>query len=248
MQIGQMSEATIRIVFFVGVLGLISSWELLSPRRKLSQKKISRWLSNLGLVSLNTVLVRIVLPMSAVGFAHSAQENSWGLFNNIQIPLPWAVVASLLLLDLAIYLQHVSFHVIPLFWRFHKMHHADMDIDVTTGVRFHPMEILLSMGIKLAVIALLGIPVLAVLIFEVVLNAMSMFTHGNVYILEKCDRYLRWIFVTPDMHRIHHSIYVEETNSNFGFHVSLWDRLFRTYKEQPKDGQINMVIGCKDSI
>ncbi len=240
------SETLIRLGFFVGVLGVISVWELLSPRRNLTQKKLSRWLPNLGIVVFNTVLLRFILPVSAVGFALTAQDNNWGLFNHTNISLPWAIVISLVVLDFTIYLQHVSFHSIPLFWRFHKMHHADLDVDVTTGVRFHPVEILISMGIKFAVIAILGAPAMAVLIFEVVLNAMSMFTHGNVYMLNRLDHSLRWFVVSPDMHRIHHSIYVEETNSNYGFHLSLWDRLFRTYKEQPKDGHLNMVIGLRE--
>lgn len=228
------------------MLGVISVWELLSPRRNLTQKKLSRWLPNLGLVVFNTVLLRFILPVSAVGFALTAQDNNWGLFNHANISLPWAIVISLVVLDFTIYLQHVSFHFIPVFWRFHKMHHADLDVDVTTGVRFHPVEILISMGIKFAVIAILGAPAVAVLIFEVVLNAMSMFTHGNVYMLTRLDHYLRWFVVSPDMHRIHHSIYVDETNSNYGFHLSLWDRLFQTYKEQPKDGHLNMVIGLRE--
>ncbi len=236
----------IRMGFFVGVLGLVSSWELLKPRRKLTQKKLARWLPNLGVVTFNTVLLRFIFPMSAVGFALTARENNWGIFNQLRVPLPWVLLISLILLDLTIYLQHVSFHLLPVFWHFHKMHHADLDIDVTTGVRFHPVEILISMGFKFAIIALLGIPTLAVLIFEVVLNAMSMFTHANIYMKPLVDRYLRWMFVTPDMHRIHHSVFSEETNSNYGFHLSLWDRLFKTYKEQPKDGHLNMVVGWRE--
>lgn len=227
------------------MLSLISIWELISPRRKLTQKKLGRWLPNLGVVVFNTVLLRLIFPLSAVGFAMSIQDKHWGVLNHLLLPLPWAVFISLVLLDLAIYLQHVSFHGIPLLWRFHKMHHADADIDVTTGLRFHPLEILISMGIKFAVIALFGMPALAVLIFEVVLNAMSMFTHGNVNLNTKLDHHLRWGIVTPDMHRIHHSIYSDETNSNYGFHLSLWDRLFRTYKEQPKDGHLKMIIGLR---
>jgi len=236
-------EPFIRLGFFFGVLAAVSLWELLMPRRKLTQKKLIRWYSNLGIVGLNSLLLRIVFPMSAVGFALIVQKNSWGLFNNAGVSFAFAASASVILLDLVIYLQHVMFHAVPAFWRLHRMHHADLDFDVTTGTRFHPIEILLSMGIKFSVIALLGTPALAVLIFEVLLNATSMFNHGNIYIPAKVDRVLRWIIVSPDMHRIHHSIYVNETNSNFGFSLPWWDRLLGTYRKSPKDGQVGMTIG-----
>ncbi|MGE3759830.1 MAG: sterol desaturase family protein [Pseudobdellovibrionaceae bacterium] len=237
------NEPFLRLGFFFGVLALISFWELLKPRRKLTQRKSIRWYSNLGIVALNTLLLRFLFPMSAVAFALVVQKNNWGLFNNTGVSFAFAIVASVVLLDLAIYLQHVMFHFVPAFWRLHRMHHADLDIDVTTGNRFHPLEILLSMGIKFSVIALLGAPAIAVLIFEILLNATSMFSHGNIDLPAKVDKVLRWIVVSPDMHRIHHSIHVEETNSNFGFNLPWWDRFFGTYRRNPRDGHTEMTIG-----
>lgn len=237
------NEPFIRLGFFFGVLAFISLWELLKPRRKLTQRKLIRWYSNLGIVALNTLLLRVVFPMSAVGFALIIQKNKWGLFNNIGVSPAFAVFASIIILDLVIYFQHFMFHAVPVFWRVHRMHHADLDFDVTTGSRFHPIEILLSMGIKFSAIALLGTSALAVLIFEVLLNATAMFNHGNIYIPSKVDRALRLFVVSPDMHRVHHSIHVDETNSNFGFNLPWWDRLFGTYRESPKDGHLEMTIG-----
>lgn len=238
-------EPLIRISIFFAVLTAIGVWELILPRRKLTQKKTVRWPSNLGIIALNTVLLRTLFPMSAVGLAFFAQENSWGLFNNISTSFSLAILISVILLDLIIYLQHVLFHYVPILWRLHRMHHADLDLDVTSGGRFHPIEILISMGIKCFVIALLGAPAEAVLIFEVLLNATSMFNHGNIFITEKVDRFLRWVIVTPDMHRIHHSIHREETNSNFGFNLPWWDRIFRTYREDSRDGQLELTIGIE---
>src|SRR3989344_7898676 len=237
------NEVAIRLGFFIGVLTVMALWEILAPRRALTTSKAWRWVSNLGIVFLNSILLRLLFPVAAVGLAAYATGHGWGLFNQIQIPFWAAVIASVVALDLAIYLQHVMFHAVPAFWRLHRMHHADLDFDVTTGTRFHPIEILLSMGIKFSVIALLGTPALAVLIFEVLLNATSMFNHGNIYIPAKVDRVLRRIIVSPDMHRIHHSIYVNETNSNFGFSLPWWDRLLGTYRKSPKDGQVGMTIG-----
>ncbi len=237
------NEPFIRLGVFLAVLAGISIWEILKPRRNLTQRKIIRWYSNLGIVGVNTFLLRFVFPMSAVAFALVVEKKNWGLFHNIEISFVLAVIISVILLDLAIYLQHVLFHAVPILWRLHRMHHADLDIDVTTGSRFHPLEILLSMGIKFLVVALLGVPAVAVLIFEVLLNATAMFNHGNIYLPEKIDRIIRGLVVTPDMHRIHHSIYAEETNSNFGFNLPWWDRLFRTYRKNPKDGHIGMTIG-----
>ncbi len=236
-------ESIIRLGVFFAVLSAISFWELLRPRRKQTQNKLIRWCSNLGIVVLNTVMLRVILPMSAVGFTLVAQKNNWGLFNNTSVSFAFATATSVIFLDLAIYFQHVMFHSVPAFWRLHRVHHADLDIDVTTGNRFHPLEIFLSMGIKFSVIILLGTPALAVLIFEVLLNASSMFNHGNIYLPQKADQFLRWFIVTPDMHRIHHSIYVDETNSNFGFNLPWWDRIFGTYRKNPKDGQTGMAIG-----
>lgn len=243
LEFAMQKEQFIRLGFFLGVLVSISLWELLAPRRKLTQRKVTRWCSNLGIVALNTLLLKIIFPISAVGLALVVQKNGWGLFNNIGVAFAFAAVASVIVLDLAIYLQHVMFHAVPALWRLHRMHHADLDFDVTTGSRFHPLEILLSMGIKFAVIALLGAPAIAVLIFEVLLNSTAMFNHGNIYLPTKIDQVLRWIIVSPDMHRIHHSIYVDETDSNFGFNLPWWDRLLGTYRKSPRDGQIGITIG-----
>jgi sterol desaturase/sphingolipid hydroxylase (fatty acid hydroxylase superfamily) len=204
-----------------------------------------RWPSNLAIVALNTVLLRILLPATAVSLASLSAQRHWGLLNNL--PLPWwsTVVGSVVLLDLAIYLQHVMFHAVPALWRLHRMHHTDLDFDVTTGARFHPIEIILSMLIKFGVLAALGASALGVLIFEVLLNATSMFNHGNVHLPSRFDRYLRWLVVTPDMHRVHHSIVVGETNSNFGFNLPWWDRLLGTYRDQPAAGQVGMTIGIE---
>ena len=240
----QINEPIVRIGFFVGVLALMALWEIAAPWRK-PVYRVIRWPNNLGVVLIDTVLVRLIFPTSAAGFALFAQDSGLGLFNVIDVPWWFAVLVSIIILDLAIYLQHVLFHAIPVLWRLHRMHHADLEFDATTGLRFHPVEILLSMGIKLAVVAVLGPPALAVLIFEVLLNATSMFNHGNVRIPRGIDRILRWVVVTPDMHRIHHSILPSETNSNFGFNLPWWDRLLGTYRDQPRDGYDGMTIGIE---
>jgi sterol desaturase/sphingolipid hydroxylase (fatty acid hydroxylase superfamily) len=209
------NEPAIRLVFFLGIFALMVLWEFVTPRRERSVSRWVRWPSNLGIVAFNTLLLRILVPMAAVGLAVLSEERGWGLLNAFSLPSLLAIVLSVVLLDLAIYLQHVMFHAVPALWRLHRMHHADLDFDVTTGARFHPVEILLSMGIKLAVVAALGPPAVAVLIFEVLLNATSMFNHGNVRIAPKVDGVLRCFVVTPDMHRVHHSILPRETNSNF---------------------------------
>ena len=236
-------EAGVRLGCFAGVFALMALWEFVAPRRKLSTRKPLRWGSNLGLVLLNSVLLRLVTPLGAVGIALFAEARAWGLFQAVELPYWIAVGGSVLLLDLAIYLQHVMFHAVPLFWRFHMVHHADLDFDVTTGLRFHTIEILLSFGIKAGVILLLGTPAVAVLIFEVLLNATSMFNHSNVRMPLILDRVVRWLVVTPDMHRVHHSHHANETNSNFGFNLPWWDRLFGTYLDQPADGHSEMAIG-----
>lgn len=236
-------EPAIRLACFLGVFAVMAVWELLAPRRRLSQPKAQRWFNNLGLVVFNTALLRLVFPLAAVGMAVSAELNGWGLFNRIDASGWLALLASVVILDGAIYLQHVMFHAVPLFWRLHRVHHADLDFDVTTGSRFHPVEILLSMLIKFAVIVLLGPPVVAVVVFEVLLNASSMFNHSNVRLPAFLDALLRWVIVTPDMHRVHHSHLDHETNSNFGFNLSIWDRLFGTYRNQPEQGHEGMVIG-----
>lgn len=204
-----------------------------------------RWTNNLGLVVIDTIVLRLSFPILAVGLAVIAQDRGWGLFNIIEAPEWVAVLVSIIVLDLVIYLQHVMFHAVPALWRLHRMHHADLEFDVTTGLRFHPVEILLSMGIKLAVVVALGPPAVAVPIFEVLLNATAMFNQSNIRLPMLVDRFLRLIVVTPDMHRIHHSIIPEETNSNFGFNLPWWDRLLGTYKAQPKAGHEGMTIGIE---
>ena len=236
-------ESTIRLGFFLGVFTLMALWELLAPRRVLTQSKSARWFNNIVLVVLNTALLRIVFPTAAVGMADHAALLQWGLFNQVAVPAPAAILASIIILDAAIYLQHVMFHALPVFWRLHRVHHADLDFDVTTGARFHPVEILLSMLIKFAVIILLGPPLVAVVLFEVLLNAMAMFNHSNVRMPQALDAVLRLFVVTPDMHRVHHSQRDDEANSNFGFNLSIWDRVFGTYRAQPRDGHTGMVIG-----
>ncbi len=239
-------EPEVRLSCFFGVLCLMAIWELVAPRRTLTASKTLRWASNLGIVMLNTILLRLLFPAAAMGMALLAAERHWGLFNNIDLPAGLEVIAAVVALDFAIYLQHVMFHAVPAFWRLHRVHHADLDIDVTTGARFHPIEIVLSLLIKFAVITALGPAPLAVLIFEVLLNATAMFNHSNVRIPLGIDRVLRWLVVTPDMHRVHHSIEAHETNSNFGFNLPFWDRLFGTYKAQPDAGHEGMTIGIRD--
>jgi len=236
-------ETTIRLGGFLGIFAVMAAWEILAPRRVLKQPKTQRWLNNIGLVVFNTALVRVVFPAAAVGVTGTAQLMQWGLFNRIEVHPAIAVAASVIILDAAIYLQHVMFHAVPVLWRLHRVHHADLDFDVTTGSRFHPIEILLSMLIKFAVIVLLGPPVAAVVIFEVMLNGMAMFNHSNVRLPVPADHVLRRLIVTPDMHRVHHSHLADEANSNFGFNLSLWDRLFGTYRDQPAAGHTDMIIG-----
>jgi len=238
-----MSEIKIRIICFFFILSFIAAWELISPRRRLTVSKSGRWFINLSIVFLDSLLLKILFPVAAMGVAAGAQNHGWGLFNVLQLPGWLSVLAAVLLLDLIIYLQHVMFHAVPLLWRFHMVHHADLDYDVTTGLCFHPLEIVLSMGIKMAVVSAFGIPVLAVLIFEVILNGTAMFNHGNIYLPEQLDRSLRLLLVTPDMHRVHHSVTIRETNSNFGFSFPWWDRLFGTYRDQPVAGHEKMTIG-----
>jgi sterol desaturase/sphingolipid hydroxylase (fatty acid hydroxylase superfamily) len=238
-------EPFIRLAAFGGVFTVMAIWELVGPRRKQAIGCGMRWPSNLGVVVVDTLLVRLVFPITAVGLAIVAEAHGLGLFNAITLPLWIAVLASVVLLDLAIYFQHVLFHAVPALWRLHRMHHADLEFDVTTGLRFHPIEILLSIMIKLAVVAALGAPAVAVLIFEVLLNATSMFNHSNVRLPLGVDRALRWFVVTPDMHRVHHSILSRETNSNFGFNLPWWDRLFGTYRAQPAAGHEGMTIGIE---
>lgn len=236
-------EVAIRLGFFFGVFALMALWEIVAPRRVLTVSKAVRWTHNLGLVFFNSIVLRLIFPAAAVGVAAFATVNGWGLLNHFQISFPLAVLISVVAMDFVIYLQHVLVHAVPTLWRLHRVHHADLDFDVTTGARFHPIEIILSMLIKFATIVVLGPPIVAVVIFEVVLNAMAMFNHGNVRLPLGLDRVLRLIVVTPDMHRVHHSVEDNEANSNFGFNLSIWDRIFGTYIDQPRDGHEGMTIG-----
>ena len=239
------AEPTIRLAIFLGMIAAMALWEVAAPRRRREIPRVIRWTNNLALVIVDTVILRLTFPILAVGLAVMGEERGWGLFNNVDTPIWVAVVLSMLLLDLAIYLQHVMFHAIPGLWRLHRMHHADLDFDATTGLRFHPVEILLSMGIKLTLVAALGPPAIAVLLFEVILNATALFNHANITLPRGVDRVLRLMVVTPDMHRVHHSVDPRETNSNFGFNLPWWDRLLGTYIAQPAKGHEGMDIGIE---
>lgn len=239
-------EPAIRLASFLGVFALMGLWELWAPRRRLTVSKALRWTNNIGLVVLNTLVLRLIFPTAAVGVAAVAAARGWGLLNLHPLHPGVAMVLAVVALDLVIWVQHVLVHAVPALWRLHRVHHADLDYDLTTGARFHPLEIVLSMLIKLAAILVLGPPAVAVVIFEVLLNAGSMFNHGNVRLPAAVDRWLRWILVTPDMHRVHHSVEDDETNSNFGFNLSIWDRIFGTYRDQPRAGHLGMTIGIHD--
>jgi sterol desaturase/sphingolipid hydroxylase (fatty acid hydroxylase superfamily) len=241
----QSHEAAIRLGFFLGIFAVMALWEMLAPRRVQSVSKTVRWANNLGLVAFNTFLLRLLFPAAAVGMAVFSAEQGWGLLNYYQVPAWLAIPIAVIMLDFVIWLQHVMVHAIPVLWRVHRVHHADLDYDLTTGARFHPVEIILSMLIKFATIMVLGPPVVAVILFEVILNGMAMFNHGNVSLPLALDRVLRWFVVTPDMHRVHHSVEDDETNSNFGFNLSWWDRLFGTYRDQPRQGHDGMTIGIR---
>ena len=239
------NEPMIRLACFFAVLLAMMLWERRKPRRALSLPRARRWPANLGIIMVDNIVLRLVFPVLAVGAAELAAARGWGLFHGLNAPFWLALPASLLILDLAIYTQHVVFHKVAVLWRLHRMHHTDLDFDVTTALRFHPLEIVLSMLIKLVLVTLLGVPAVAVMLFEVILNATAMFNHGNVGLPQRLDRTLRWILVTPDMHRVHHSIRPEETDSNFGFNLPWWDRLFGTYRDQPRDGHTGMRIGLE---
>ena len=236
-------ENTIRLISFITIFILVALLEIALPRRTLTTPKTWRWFNNLSIVAINPFLLRLVFPALAVGMAQAAQANGWGLLNQIGLPNWAAIGMGIVFLDMVIYLQHVMFHAVPLLWRLHMVHHADLDIDLTTGLRFHPIEILLSMILKITMIAALGPPVVSVLVFEIILNGMAMFNHGNLELPPSLDRFLRFFVVTPDMHRVHHSIIIRETNSNYGFNLSLWDRVFGTYMAQPVKGHLDMTIG-----
>ena len=239
------AELTIRLAAFLGVLVAMALWEVVAPRRRREIPSVIRWTNNRALVVLDTAILRLTFPIIAVGLAVMAEDHGLGLFNNLDVPIWVAVVVSMLLLDLAIYLQYVMFHAVPGLWQLHRMHHADLDFDATTGLRFHPVEILISMEIKLAVVAALGPPAVAVLLFEVILNATALFNHANIDLPRPVDGVLRLIVVTPDMHRVHHSIDPRVTNSNYGFNLPWWDQLLGTYIAQPAKGHEGMEIGIE---
>jgi len=237
------AEWLVRLSFLLATLAIMASAERLAPRRRLTLSRAYRWVNNGAIVVTGTLASRLVFPAGAVGVALFVEAGGWGLLPLLDLP-PWAaVLLALVVLDFTVWAQHVMFHAVPVLWRLHRMHHADLDYDLTTGLRFHPLEILLSFGIKATVIAALGAPALAVLIFEVLLSSLALFNHANVRLPIRLDRVLRWLIVTPDFHRVHHSWYPHETNSNFGFNLSLWDRLLGTYRAQPDDGHEGMTIG-----
>ena len=237
------NEISIRLTFFFGIFLVMAGWEVYRPCRPLLFSRWFRWSNNLALVFFNSLLLKIVFPVAAVGVAHFVSMKQWGLFSLLPLPEPLEIILAVFLLDLLIYVQHVIFHKVPMLWRLHKTHHADPDYDVTTGARFHPIEILLSMLIKMAVIFLLGPAAVAVLIFEVLLNGTAMFNHSNIQLPRRLDSLLRYLMVTPDMHRVHHSRIRRETDSNYGFALSCWDRFFKTYIAQPTEGHKGMKIG-----
>lgn len=236
-------EPGLRLGCFAALFAIMAFWELVAERRELGQSRPRRWFANLGISVVDSLLVRLLFPAAILGFSLFAESEGWGLLRRIDLPLAFSVFLSVVILDLVIYLQHVMFHGVPALWRIHMVHHADQDLDFTTGIRFHPVEILLSVGIKFAAISVLGPPVISVFLFEVLLNATSMFNHGNIRLPINLDHWLRWTLVTPDMHRVHHSVAIDESNSNFGFNLSWWDRLFGTYRAQPQTGHQEMQLG-----
>lgn len=238
-------ESILRLSVFVTILVLMMLLELINPRRKLSCSKSMRWINNLSLVVFNTVLMRLLLPFAAVSVALYGVDHNIGLFNWLLLPTWLEIVLSILMLDCIIYWQHRIFHKVPVLWKLHQVHHVDQDIDVTTGSRFHPLEIFLSLMIKFSAVLLLGVPIVAIIVFEIILNATAMFNHSNIYLPQKLDKLIRLVLVTPDMHRVHHSRIISETNSNFGFNIPLWDRIFSSYIAQPSLGHKEMDIGVK---
>ncbi len=240
------NESLLRLTLFLTVLILMMVLETLFPKKGRTQKRKDRWVSNLLLVGLGSLALRVLFPVLAVGVAFTAHSKGWGLLNMFDIPVWAGFIVALILLDLSVYLQHVGFHKISFLWAMHRVHHADRDIDVTTGVRFHPFEIIVSMLYKMAVIILLGPSVIAVIVFEIILNVAALFNHANVRLPLKLDRFLRYFIITPDMHRVHHSVNIEETNRNYGFSLSIWDYVFNTYEAQPKNGHSDMKIGLSE--
>ena len=238
-------DTAIRLTAFALMLAGMTAWEFVAPRRRLSVPLMGRWIANIGLVILGALVIRLAVPLAAVGVATTAAARGFGLFNVVDLPAWLAFAAALVLLDLAIWAQHVAMHKVPLLWRLHRVHHSDVDFDSTSGVRFHPIEIAVSMVYKMAVVAAIGAPAAAVVVFEIGLSSGALFNHGNVRLPLAADRVLRTVIVTPDMHRIHHSVRRPETDSNYGFNLSVWDRLFGTYRDQPIDGHEGMAIGLE---
>ncbi len=239
-------EAAIRSVIFISVLAIMTLWEYHDPRRTLTESKPHRWAINLGLTLFNSALLWLTFGAIVLSTAVFAGNHGWGLFNYVNLPVPVEMVFGILLFDFAIYVQHILSHALPVFWRLHRVHHTDLNFDVTTGLRFHPLEIFLSLIYKVCVVIVLGVHPVAAVVFEIILNAASLFNHGNVNIPIKMDRWLRFVLVTPDMHRIHHSSIVDETNSNFGFSISIWDRLCGTYLQTPVRSQLDMELGLQE--
>ncbi|WP_298568967.1 sterol desaturase family protein [uncultured Aliiroseovarius sp.] len=241
-------ELILRLGTFLGLFALFATVEAKVPRRPRTQPRQTRWFTNLSIIVVDTLTLRlmnVLLPLLAVGAALDAAAQGWGLFNMITLSVWVEVIAAMVILDLAIWAQHLVFHKVPVLWRLHRVHHADRDFDVTTALRFHPVEIAASMIIKIGVVYLIGAPALGVILFEVVLNGSAMFNHANMRLPLGLDRWLRLILVTPDMHRVHHSVHRDETDSNYGFCLSIWDRIFKTYTDQPRDGHDDMVIGLQ---
>ncbi len=238
-------DLIIRISAFVGIFAVMAVWEMMAPRRQWNTAKAKRWVVNLTIVGFNSLLTRVLFASGALGAAILAGQGEVGLFNQLNWPWWAELIIAVVVLDLVVYIQHVLMHAVPILWRLHMVHHSDLDVDVTTGVRFHPIEIALSMFIKIGAVILIGVSPTAVLMFEVMLNATSMFNHSNVRIPVQVDRMLRWIVVTPDMHRVHHSVIPRETNRNFGFNLSWWDRVLGTYLSDPSKGHEYMTIGLE---
>jgi sterol desaturase/sphingolipid hydroxylase (fatty acid hydroxylase superfamily) len=237
------NEQIIRVSFFLGIFFIIATLEFIIPRRGLLVSKTKRWFNNIILIFLDTTLIKILFPIVAVGASIFAKEQGVGLFNILNIAPIYSILFSIILLDLIIYWQHSLFHKVDFLWKFHKVHHSDMDYDVTTALRFHPIEIIISMCIKISFVIILGVPLVAVILFEILLNTLAMFNHSNIHIPKPLDSLLRYLLVTPDMHRIHHSIYNHELNNNFGFNISVWDRVFGSYLAEPKEDYKTMKIG-----
>lgn len=237
------TETLIRLGSFITLLLLFGLWEVVAPRRALTARKAIRWMSNIGLVVLSSVVIALIPALASMAMAHLAVEQQWGLFNHLNWPYALTFLLSVVALDFIIYLQHVMFHAVPVLWRLHRVHHSDVDLDASSGIRFHVVEIVLSMVLKLAAIVTLGPPVLAVLVFEILLNGSALFNHANIRLPQKVDAVLRLLIVTPDMHRVHHSVIRQETDSNFGFNLAIWDRICGTYRAQPEKGHEGMTIG-----